>query len=195
VPGILTAVRYKATDSNPPSWIAAYDLASPDVIQSEEYKVLRSKSSSNEASIISRVVILHRTVYSLFTTVQKPGVTSTSFPAPFVLSAAMEPSNAAIEEEHNKWYTEEHLPLLSKVPGFLRARRFRLVDHAELAGMADSNLTKPPAKYLTLYDFDRGTFFETQEMKGVTSTPWAQRMLALLAPESRVFAIHKDFSK
>jgi hypothetical protein len=191
----LSATRYKAIDSNPPSWIASFDLASLDVMQSEVYKALRSNASVNEASIVSRLATLHRTVYTPFATLQKPGVTSASFPAPFLLTAAIEPSNAEIEEEQNKWYAEEHLPLLSKVPGFLRARRFKLVDHVELGGKADKNSIKPPAKYLTLYDFDRNTFFDTQEMKDVASSPWAQRMQVLLNAESRLFALHKGFSK
>jgi hypothetical protein len=195
VPGILSVARYKANDSNPPSWIAFVDLTSLDVMQSESYTSLRSNVSVKEASIVSRLATFHRTVYTPFTTLQKPGVTSASFPAPFLLTTAIEPSNAEIEEEQNKWYAEEHLPLLSKVPGFLRARRFKLVDHAELGGKADKNSIKPPAKYLTLYDFDRDTFFDTQEMKDVASSPLAQRMRVLLNPESRLFTLHKGFSK
>jgi hypothetical protein len=195
VPGVLSATRYKATDSKPPSWIAAFDLASPGVIQSAGYNALWSNASVTEKSIVSRLSTLHRTVYSLFATLQNPNASSASFPAKFVLMAAIEPGNMEDEAEQNRWFAEEHLALLSKVPGFLRARRFKLVDHVELAGKADSTLTKPPAKYLTLCDWDRDTFFDTQEWNNVMSTPWAQKMLNILPHEIRMFTIHKSFSK
>ena len=40
-----------------------------------------------------------------------------------MLAGGIEPQSAEIEEDQNKVYAEEHLDMLSKVPGFLRARR------------------------------------------------------------------------
>jgi hypothetical protein len=170
-------------------------VASPDVLQSEAYQALRFNVSVHEASIAPRLTTFQRAVYSNFTTLQNPSVTSSSLPGKFLLIAAVNPSSAEIEDEQNRWYAEEHLTLLSKVPGFLRARRFKLVNHAELSGNADRDSIKPPAKYITLYDWDRDTFFETQEFKNVMLTQWAQRIRVFLTPEVRMYTLHKNISK
>jgi hypothetical protein len=171
-----------------------YDLASPDVIQSEAYQALRSNASAHEQSIISRLPVLHRTVYSFFASLSKPGVTSEFPPAKYILAAGIEPQNTEIEEDQNKWYAEEHLELLSKVPGFLRARRFKLVSHAELAGKAEGNPTKP-SEYLTLYDWDRDTFMESQEFKHALSTPWSVKVMTAVNPDLKKYSLHRSFSK
>jgi hypothetical protein len=50
-----------------------------------------------------------------------------------MLAVDIHPQNAEIEVDHNKWYAEEHLDFLSKVPGFVRAQRFKRVNNIELA--------------------------------------------------------------
>jgi hypothetical protein len=48
------------------------------------------------------------------------------------------------EAEFNRVYDTEHFPMLSKVPGVLRAARYRL-EHSTKPGMA---------RYLTLYEIE-----------------------------------------
>ena len=43
-----------------------------------------------------------------------------------------------VEADYNMWHGEDHLDLLSKLPGFLRARRFKLVACVELSWKATS---------------------------------------------------------
>ena len=43
-----------------------------------------------------------------------------------------------VEADYNMWYAEDHLDLLSKLPEFLRARRFKLVARVELSWKATS---------------------------------------------------------
>ncbi len=47
------------------------------------------------------------------------------------------------EEEYNRWYNEQHLPDVLKVPGFGAAQRFK--------AMGDGGL---PGKYIALYEMD-----------------------------------------
>lgn len=56
--------------------------------------------------------------------------------------ALTECTDAAREEEFNRWYTHTHLPDLSRATGFVRSRRFVSV------------LPNNPSKYLALYEFD-----------------------------------------
>lgn len=194
VPGITSAARYKANDSKSPSWIAVCDLAAPDVIDGEAYQALRSNASVKEQSIISRLPILHPTVYSFFSSFPKPGVSSTSPSAKHILAVGIEPPNAEFEEDQNRWYAEEHLDLLSKVPGFIRARRFKLVSHVEKAGKAEGDPIKP-TRYLTLYEWDRDTYAEAQEFKDALVTPWSVRIQTAVPPDLRTYTLHKSFSK
>jgi len=193
VPGFLSAARYKATDSKSPSWIAMYDLASPDVIESEAYKVLRANATAHEKSIMSQSPIAHPTVYSLFASLQNHSVTSASLPGKYLLTVGIEPQNAEIEEDQNRWYAEEHLNLVSKAPGFLRARRLKLVSHMEIGGKATGAFQ--PTKYLTLFEFDRDTFMESQEIKDATATPWSVKIMATVKLEMRAYSLHKTFSQ
>ncbi|KPM51074.1 hypothetical protein CcI49_10115 [Frankia sp. CcI49] len=52
------------------------------------------------------------------------------------------------EDEFNKWYSEEHIPDILEIPGFVSAKRYRLRD----AG----HLTADPAAraYLTVYEIE-----------------------------------------
>jgi hypothetical protein len=100
-PAITTAARYKATDIHPPSWFAAFDVACLDVL-------------------VARLTVN-------FTTLQISARRLHPFPR-FFIAPAVNPV-VQIEDEQNRWYAEEHLALLPKLPGFLQARRLRLVNY------------------------------------------------------------------
>lgn len=74
------------------------------------------------------------------------------------------------EEEFNKWYGEEHLVLLSKIPGYLRGRRYKLVDQ-EGYNQGDEE-EKPAAKYLAIYDLTKSDVFTTPEFAASNTTWW-----------------------
>jgi len=48
------------------------------------------------------------------------------------------------EDEYNRWYTEQHLDDVLRVPGFVAAQRFRLALEDAAA----------PAQYLAIYELD-----------------------------------------
>lgn len=194
IPGFSSAARYKSTDAKPPSWVAIYDMDSPDVALSEAYTALRNNASANEKSIISRLTLLNRRIYSHLATLESPQFNPNS-PAKFMLTVAMQPTPEN-EAEFNRWYTEEHLGLLSKVPGFLRARRFKVVSHLELAGKADPSLAKTPPSYIAVYDWDRDSYTDTPEFASAISTPWSVRIReSIVEVDLKPFAFHKSFSR
>jgi len=195
VPGILSAARYKANDGETPTWLAVYDLANPEVTKTEAYTSLRAKASENEQSIISRLAILNRRIYALLFDISRPGVEPTQSPK-FLHIVTMRVA-ADAEAEFNRWYEEEHIPLLSKGPGWLRSRRYKLVDHTELAGGKNTGHgLKPAMTYLAVHSWDRDGFRETPEFKASISTPWVvEIMKQVLDVGSRVFTVHKTFEK
>jgi hypothetical protein len=71
---------------------------------------------------------------------------------------------AAVEEDFNRWYDEEHLAERASIPGFLNARRYR-------------SLQGTP-KYLALYDTDDARVLQSDAYLQVTNKPtaWTQRV-------------------
>ena len=69
---------------------------------------------------------------------------------------------ADVVEEYTRWYDEEHLPRLVRVPGILRARRYEAV--------------KAQPFYLTAYDLCDVNAFESPQGLVARKTPWTERM-------------------
>jgi hypothetical protein len=61
-------------------------------------------------------------------------------------------TDAAREEEFNRWYTHTHLPDLSKAKGFVGARRF-----------VSRGAEGQPAPYLVIYEFENDDLAESVE--------------------------------
>ncbi|KAF5375706.1 hypothetical protein D9615_009363 [Tricholomella constricta] len=197
LPGFSSAARYKALDGKPPSWLALYDTSTPEYLQSDEYKALSINAPAGEKSIISRLVTLNRRIYSRFSTLEKPGFDAAAvLPAKVVLVVGLQPASQEKEEDMNKWYAEEHLDLIAKVPGFLRARRYKLVSQIELAGKADANSPVAAFPYVTLYDLETDAFLTDPALKEAVTTPWSVKVLGEIASsEMRPFALHSSFTK
>lgn len=68
----------------------------------------------------------------------------------------------AHEEEFNDWYNNEHIERISKVPGVLAARRFRVIE-----GNPD---------YAAVYHLASPTVPQSAAWAQAASTPWTVRM-------------------
>ncbi|KAJ3730348.1 hypothetical protein C8R42DRAFT_649902 [Lentinula raphanica] len=102
---------------------------------------------------------------------------------PFLISVAISPTSES-EADFNAWYAEEHLDLLSRVPGWEACRRFSLVD-------AKSNVTNvSPPRYRALHAYQHLEGFNTEEYKAATSTPWRTRVMqSVVASERNVYRL------
>src|ERR1700761_5934625 len=127
VPGIHNAYRYIADDDSKPEWMAMYDLDSPSVLKGEAYVKMYNSASENEARIKKEIGLLDRRVYEL---IKDYGSSSaaTGKPAECVLAISFDPSSKITVEDLQRWYDEEHVSLFQKVPGWLRTRRYVLVE-------------------------------------------------------------------
>ena len=65
------------------------------------------------------------------------------------------------EDEFNEWFDQEHLPLLAKVPGTVRARRYR---------------TDGTPRYLACYDLQTRETHGSPAWKAAASTPWRNKI-------------------
>jgi len=175
VPGISAGYRYRAADGQAPPWLALYFMTA-GATDSPGYKALGPSASAREKSVLSRLATLDRRVYQQ---VSEDGP-ELDGPAPAVLLVSISVP-AAAEDDMLAWYTEEHIPMLLKVPGWLRIRRYRLV-----SGSAPT--------WLSLHEIKGAEVFEEPAYKAASSTPWRNRVVdSAIARERRVFSFHKSF--
>ncbi|KDQ27574.1 hypothetical protein PLEOSDRAFT_158547 [Pleurotus ostreatus PC15] len=194
VPGFQTLIRYKQVDGRKPSWLAMYDLSSPDVLQTPAYTGLFAAASDNERTIIANLAMLNRRVYSHISSY--PADDADVRPGKYLFIVMIQPAPES-EEEFNNWYEEEHVPLLSKSPGWVRSRRYKLIDAVEVAGRANAEETLAPLTYLALHEIESEETRETPEWKHATSTPWRNKVVneLVVGRDARLFELYKVFER
>jgi len=74
------------------------------------------------------------------------------------------------EDEYHRWYNEQHLPDVLRVPGFVAAQRFRLAQEDAAA----------PARHVAIYEIDtddlQRTMGELQSRAGTAAMPMSDAM-------------------
>ncbi|PAV22525.1 hypothetical protein PNOK_0248200 [Pyrrhoderma noxium] len=127
--GFHTATRLIQADNRKPTWAAIYDISDIDFLKSDAYTNLARTRSPREADLLGRIGLLDRRIYTLNesgpTTISPEFAGHTNGMALLPISFDVPPD---FEAEFDRWYNEEHIALLSKVPGWLRTRRFILAD-------------------------------------------------------------------
>ncbi|KXN85717.1 hypothetical protein AN958_10900 [Leucoagaricus sp. SymC.cos] len=192
VPGITSAVRYKSTDEQKPDWLAIYDLASPETLKSDAYLALRDKASDNEKAIVPRLPVLQRRAYSLINEVVKPDLPPDTLPGKHLLVVLWSVPKE-LDAELHEWYDKEHTSDIAKVPGWLRARRYKLVDGTDIAGKGPS---MEGFDYLVLHEWDRDGYLKAPEFIEACKTPWSVKVIGgANACIFREFILYKNFEK
>lgn len=176
LPQIFTnGLRYAATDSQEPHFLAAYDVTSMSHLDTPTYTSLRENRSPREAETIGQVDV-KRYFYDLVSERKSPEFRPieelTDSEAEGQVLVAVENTLTAVEgaeQALDKWYEEEHILMLSKVPGWLRTRRFRT------ATSLDKNA---PLKFLILHEYAKENGLGGPEYKAATSTKWREDIFA-----------------
>ena len=175
VPGLGPAYRYRALDELKPAWLALYELDRPDVIESPEYKALSANASDRDKAVGAGLATLDRRIYEQISEDGSPA----GRPAAVILAVAMSVPEGS-EDDMDAWYTEEHIPMLLKVPGWRRIRRFRLVRALDAPGPA----------FLSVHELAGPEVLEDPGFLAAISTPWRDRVVAsALRRERRVFGL------
>jgi hypothetical protein len=191
VPGITSAARYKAIDAEKPDWLAMYDLATIETTKSPAYLGLRDKASDNERALIPRLPILQRRNYSLIAHSTKPGLPEGALPGKYLL-VILWSVQEELDTDFHKWYDEEHTNEISKVPGWLRGRRYKLVDGVELAEGKGPQISG--WNYLVMHEWDSGDYTQAREFITASETKWSQKIIgSAKGIQMRQFELHKDF--
>ncbi|HWM97620.1 MAG TPA: hypothetical protein VNO54_11225 [Streptosporangiaceae bacterium] len=178
VPGLGPAYRYRALDELKPRWLALYGLDRPDVIESPEYKALGARASDRDKSVAAGLASLDRRVYEQISDDGSP----VGRPAPVILAVAMSVPEGS-EDDVAAWYVQEHIPMLLKVPGWRRIRRFRLTRSLDAPG-------PEPGSFLSVHELAGPEVLEEPGYRAAVSTPWRDRVVAsALRRERRVFGL------
>jgi hypothetical protein len=181
VPGFLSGYRYGALDDAKPSWLVVYDLDSPQVLDSPEYKALGTTATEHDRSVGAGLATLDRRIYE---EISSDGVVSPAGPAPVLLSVALSVP-AGAEDDLQAWYTDEHIPMLLEVPGWGRIRRFRLVRGMDGAA----------PEFLSVHELTGPEVLEEPGYRAAISTPWRDRVVAsALRRERRVFGFRNSLA-
>ena len=86
--------------------------------------------------------------------------------SPYVLHVQNEPSD---EADYHKFYEEEHLDLLHKVPGYRRSQRYQLIN------LLQSDLKDVP-RFLVIHEFEHLDALDGPELRHADSSPWVHKV-------------------
>lgn len=183
LPFILNGYRYKAADGERPEWSAIYDVSDLSWLDKRIYTRLRKERSKREKAVMSTFESLDRKIYSLHSERGK-----IKEPALVQLAVSIVVNDSELEE-FGKWYEEEHTNMLSKIPGWLRTRRFRMVVGG-IKGMP------PPGQVecLALHDFEANNGLNGPEQQAAMDTPWRTRIMEnIVSKELRLWNHYLTF--
>ncbi|KAM3499174.1 hypothetical protein MY10362_007543 [Beauveria mimosiformis] len=179
--------RYQSTSpttttssSSSPAFLAVYDIHHMPLLATPTYTTLRAHRSPREAATISQVNV-RRSFYDLLHTAAAPDFqpieSLSDRDAVGLVTVAVEispTSDRAAGDEYQKWYAEEHVGMLAKVPGWRRSRLFKTsLSPSSLqqeAGDDDNNETTT-VTYLCLHDYAPDNGLGGAEHKASMDTP------------------------
>jgi pimeloyl-ACP methyl ester carboxylesterase len=169
IPQIFTnGLRYKATDGEEPEYLAAYDVTDMPLLETETYLTLRANRSPREAETIGQVDVkryfwdlVHTKESSQFTPFEKLSDDEAEGHQLTAVTIELKDAEGA-EEEYQKWLAEEHIPMLAKIPGWLRSRVYKT---SYLEGQGKTT-------FLALHDYAKENGQGGEAHKASMDTPW-----------------------
>jgi hypothetical protein len=156
VPGFLVCQRWIGAD-DPSVSVATYDLESHAVLKTPAYLAIGGENLSPWSKrVTARVERLMRFEGDQIL----PGDALPAANAGGLLMIALN-IPPEVEADFNAWYDTEHIPVLSKVPGVLSARRFRGTGNR---------------KYVALYHLATPEVQDSTEWKEARESAWTDRL-------------------
>lgn len=148
-PQILSTRRFKATDDQMPEWLGIADVSPPDFNKSSEYAQLRDNM---QGVSLPRLSAHHHYIYTIL---REHTADSTVLPAKYILIVGWS-IPAYLDVDFNRWYDEEHMGDVAKIPGFIRGRRYKLLE-------ANSTLLEPepfPFNHLIVFEWQDDKYWD-----------------------------------
>ncbi|KAL4937374.1 hypothetical protein BDV06DRAFT_215946 [Aspergillus oleicola] len=183
LPFITNGFRYRAVDGKEPEWIALYDVTDMAELTRETYLSLRGDGikTPREKATMAQIDV-GRKLYDLLQDEKAGDFTpledqKDADAAGHVLisNTSTLPVDTAKEDDLKAWYKEEHIPMLSRVPGWRRSRLF-------VTASIDPNATR---EFVALHEFAPRNGLGGAEHKASTETPWRNRIAETLTSKTR----------
>jgi hypothetical protein len=143
VPGVRRASRYRQPWQGEPRYMAAYELDSLAVLDTPAWKAA-GEAGQWPGKIRPHTMNRHLAKYEWIG--GSPALTGKT-PYVFWVMMDIEPHREAL---FNELYDTEHLPLLSKLPGYVNAVRYRTSTEGE-------------PRYLCVYEVDRADLPQSKQ--------------------------------
>lgn len=167
VPGFISAQRY--CDADRPNYLGLFEIASPDVLNSEAYEKVKAQPNAQTAWMLTNTLDYARYVGNEISDRMRDDVDEESLDAPILYAVFFSVPDERVEE-FNRWYDEEHVPMLLECPEWLRIRRFEITDgepqpwtHMALHYLADLSARESP---------ERDAARNTDWYKKLSEEPW-----------------------
>lgn len=157
IPGFINGRRYMALEGIP-KYLALYELHDETVTAGREFQHVMANPTAWSARMrgFYQDHRIRNTYRLIFTIGEAP-----AHDAPYVYIVRMD-IPAAMEQDFNDWYNQEHLPGLASVPGCFRARRFLAVD------------SQP--KYMAVYEIEHPDVITSAAWAKARDTAWTEKI-------------------
>jgi hypothetical protein len=172
---------YRANDlqgagSGKPEWMMMYEMGADERTPRQPITI-DSISTSNPAIKIHR-----QGLYSLHASRSSPTFPSLDFSTtPNFLVAVFLCLDPAWKEGYDRYYTEEHMDAIAKVPGWRRTRR-----------LVNAGLPEGEVELAQFHDYDLDNGLSSKEFTHATTTKWYKDMMAnaVLSKDRRTYELH-----
>ncbi|MCJ1300053.1 hypothetical protein MMC08_002847 [Hypocenomyce scalaris] len=182
LPFFTSGLRYRATDDLKPEWMVINDVTDMETLKTLTSLSLRANRSQREAGVVKDTEIA-RFFYDL---TYSTGDSTTQETPPVVVAVRRTLKSSEAENDFDKWCKEEHIPLLARIPGWLRSRQFK----------TSSSLSDPgtPCYYLALHDYKSENGLGGPEHKYSMSTPWRAKVQETINEQARrTYGLYYEF--
>lgn len=200
IPAFQSWARWKAVDDQKPTWAATYDLTTYRDTLQPPYTTLAETRSDREKRILRDLETLERRTYEAYEGNEKfpkSELLAQGETAKFlmIVSADVKPE-PELEAEFNKWYDEDHVPIISRIPGWLRSRRFVLKDWTR-GGVEGSKDQTPVPKWLAVHEYTDLEWRKDPASKSLFDNEWTRRVNAeiITKKEIRIVTFHKKWER
>jgi pimeloyl-ACP methyl ester carboxylesterase len=164
--------RYKAVDGQTPEWMAIYDLDDMNALIDEEYTRLRSAPiQSQRERDVMKTLVIDRRFYDLSSESAGKGFKKLedinhAHEGNVLVAAKITLKDSSKLHLYEEWFDQEHVPMLSKVPGWRRSRKF--VTSAIEEGRE--------LEILGLHEYGTENGLDGPEFQAATNTPWRKKI-------------------
>ncbi|KAJ5982876.1 hypothetical protein N7481_004975 [Penicillium waksmanii] len=176
LPFVSNGFRFRATDGEKPEYVALYDITDMDELTRKTYLDLRTDliKTEREKKTMAQIDV-GRLLYDLvdersipdYRPLESQADTDAETRGSVMIAVTTTThSDPEKQAEHDRWYREEHLEMLSRVPGWRRSRVF-------VTAAIDA---QAPRETLALHEYAPVNGLGGDAHKAAMNTPWRERL-------------------